>query len=133
MRYMLDTDICRYLIKGCSEQLLKNLIAHEACTICISSITYAELLFDAACVHSKTINAKIDAIIQKVDMVHFDEEAAAVYANIRCELEKNGTTIGNMDMLIAACALSSNAVLITNNEKHFTRIPNLHVENWTKD
>ncbi len=133
MRYMLDTDICSYLIKGCSKQLLKNLIAHEACTICISSITYAELLFYAARVHLKTINTKIDAIIQKVDMVHFDEEAAAVYANIRCELEKNGTTISNIDMLTAACALSSNAVLITNNEKHFMRIPNLHIENWTKD
>ena len=132
MLYMLDTDICSYLIKGCSEELLINLNRHNEDTICISSITYAELLFGATRINSKKIMMKIDAIVQKVDIIHFDDQAAFFYSKIRNELEQNGIPIGNMDILIAACALSSRAILITNNEKHFGRIPNLHMENWTE-
>lgn len=133
MLYMLDTDICSYLVKGSSELLLHHLNEHESDTICISSITYAELLFGAVRVNSKAIKAKIDTIVQKVDMVHFDEDAACTYANIRYMLEKGGTPIGNMDMLIAACAISANAILVTNNEKHFQYVANLNTENWTKE
>ena len=132
MLYMLDTDICSYLIKGCSEELLLNLNKHSNEAICISSITYAELLFGAIRVNSKKIKNKIDAIVQKIGIVHFDEQAASFYAKIRNILEENGTPIGNMDILIAACALSAGAVLITNNEKHFKHVPSLRMENWTK-
>ncbi len=132
MLYMLDTDICSYLIKGCSEELLLNLNKHSNDAICISSITYAELLFGAIRINSKKIKNKIDAIVQKIGIVHFDEQAACFYSKIRNALEKNGTPIGNMDILIAACALSAGAVLITNNEKHFKHVSNLKTENWTK-
>ena len=132
MLYMLDTDICSYLIKGSSETLLLNLNNHYNDTICISSVTYAELLFGAARVNSKKTKNKIDAITQKIDITPFDEQAAGFYAKIRSTIEKNGTPIGNMDILIASCALSARATLITNNEKHFKYVPNLHIENWTK-
>lgn len=132
MLYMLDTDICSYLIKGCSEELLLNLNNHSNDAICISSVTYAELLFGAIRINSKKIKNKIDAIVQKVGIVQFDEQAASFYAKIRNILEENGTPIGNMDILIAACALSSGAVLITNNEKHFKHVPSLRIENWIK-
>lgn len=132
MVYMLDTDVCSYLIKGCSEELLINLNEHTEDAICVSSITYAELLFGAIRINSKKIENKIDAIIQKIDIVHFDEQAACFYAKIRNNLEKNGTPIGNMDILIAACALSVHAILVTNNEKHFRYVPSLRIENWTK-
>lgn len=132
MLYMLDTDICSYLIKGCSEELLLNLNNHSNDAICISSVTYAELLFGAIRINSKKIKNKIDTIVQKVGIVQFDEQAASFYAKIRNILEENGTPIGNMDILIAACALSSGAVLITNNEKHFKHIPSLQIENWIK-
>lgn len=132
MLYMLDTDICSYLIKGCSEELLLNLNEHARDTICISSITYAELLFGATRINSKKIMQKIDAIVQKIDIINFDDRAAYFYAKIRNTLEKNGTPIGNMDILIASCALSVRAVLVTNNEKHFRYIQNLQIENWTR-
>ena len=132
MLYMLDTDICSYLIKGCSEELLLNLNKHSNDAICISSVTYAELLFGAIRINSKKIKNKIEAIVQKIGIVYFDEQAASFYAKIRNILEENGTPIGNMDILIAACALSAGAVLITNNEKHFKHVPSLRMENWTK-
>lgn len=135
MLYMLDTDICSYLVKGSSEVLLLNLNDHSNSkdTICISSVTYAELLFGATRVNSTKIKNKIDAIVQKVEIIDFDEQAARFYAKIRDLTEKNGAPIGNMDILIAACALSACAVLVTDNEKHFKCVPNLRVENWTKN
>ena len=132
MLYMLDTDICSYLVKGMYPQLLDNLNSHSKDKLTISSVTCAELLFGAERVNSKRIKDKIEAILQKVEVVEFDEKAAREYSNIRAVLERNGTVIGNMDMLIAACARASRAILITNNEKHFGYIPNLKIENWTK-
>jgi len=132
MLYMLDTDICSYLIKGISPQLLNNLNSHNKDKLAISSVTYAELLFGAERVNSIRIKDKIEAILQKVEVIEFDEEAAKEYSNIRTILERNGTVIGNMDMLIAACARASKAILVTNNEKHFGYVPKLKIENWTK-
>lgn len=132
MLYMLDTDICSYLIKGISPQLLDNLNSHSKDKLAISSVTYAELLFGAERVNSIKIKDKIEAILQKVEIIEFAEEAAREYSNIRAILERNGTVIGNMDMLIAACARASKAILVTNNEKHFGYVPKLKIENWTK-
>ncbi len=132
MLYMLDTDICSYLIKGIFPQLLDNLNSHSKDKLAISSVTYAELLFGAERVNSIRIKDKIEVILQKVEVIEFDEESAREYANIRAILERNGTIIGNMDMLIAACARASKAILVTNNEKHFGYIPKLKIENWTK-
>jgi len=132
MLYMLDTDICSYLIKGISPQLLDNLNSHSKDKLTISSVTCTELLFGAERVNSKKIKEKVEAILQKVEIIEFGEEAAREYSNIRATLERNGTAIGNMDMLIAACAKASKAILVTNNEKHFGYIPNLKIENWTK-
>lgn len=132
MHYILDTDICSYIIRESSSTLLKNLNDHNQDKISITSITYAELLFGAEKKGSKKIMDKIEAIISKVDMVFFDQNAALEYSKIRFELEKNGTSIGNMDMLIASCTLSEEAVLVTNNDKHFSNIKGLKIENWTK-
>ncbi len=132
MLYMLDTDICSYLIKGICPQLLDNLNSHDKDKLTISSVTCAELLFGAERVNSKKIKSKVEAIIQKVEIIEFGEEAAREYSNIRATLERNGTMIGNMDMLIASCARASKAILVTNKEKHFGYIPNLKIENWTK-
>lgn len=132
MLYLLDTDICSYLIRGESEKLLENLNCHSEDTIAVSSITFAELLFGANRVNSEKIRNKINAILQKVTVIDFDMEAATKYAEIRVDLEKSGTPIGNMDMLIAACALAAKGILVTNNEKHFGYIKKLKIENWTK-
>ena len=89
-------------------------------------------MYGASRISSKRIEDKIDAIVQKVEVIKFDEEAAVKYANIRNSIEKNGTPIGNMDIMKAACALALGATLVTNNEKHFKYVNSLKIENWTK-
>jgi tRNA(fMet)-specific endonuclease VapC len=112
--------------------LLKNLNKHHIDKISITSITYAELLFGAERKGTKRIKDKIEAIASNVSIISFDQNAAIEYSKLRWKLEKSGTPIGNMDMLIASCALSEEAILVTNNEKHFSNIKGLKIENWTK-
>jgi tRNA(fMet)-specific endonuclease VapC len=132
MHYILDTDICSYIIRENSSVLLKNLNIHHKDKISITSITYAELLFGAEKRNSKKIREKVEAITSKVNIISFDQNAAVEYSTMRLNLEQSGTPIGNMDMLIASCVLSEEAVLVTNNEKHFSNIMGLKIENWTK-
>lgn len=132
MHYILDTDICSYIIRESSPVLLKNLNDHNQDKISITSITYAELLFGAERKGSKRIMDKIEAIASNVSIISFDQNAAIEYSIMRLKLEQSGTPIGNMDMLIASCVLSEEAVLVTNNEKHFSNIKGLKIENWTK-
>jgi tRNA(fMet)-specific endonuclease VapC len=131
MHYILDTDICSYLIKGNSPALLDNLEHHYDDKISITAITYTELLFGAEKKGSQKIKDKIEAIASKVNIIAFEENAAIEYSKMRVELEKNGIPTGNMDMLIASCVLAEDAILVTNNTKHFSRIKGLKTENWT--
>lgn len=132
MLYILDTDICSYIIRGDHFMLLDNLKNHADENIAVTSITVAELLFGAKKISSQKILKKIDAIFKRVTIIDFDENSAVFYSDIRNKLEKAGTPIGNMDILIASCALSKKATLVTNNEKHFSYIEGLNIENWTK-
>lgn len=132
MLYILDTDICSYIIRGDNLMLLDNLKNHADENIAVTSITVAELLFGAKKISSQKILKKIDAILKRVTIIDFDENSAVFYSDIRNKLEKAGTPIGNMDILIASCALSKKAILVTNNEKHFSYIEGLKIENWTK-
>jgi tRNA(fMet)-specific endonuclease VapC len=70
--------------------------------------------------------------IAPLEILPYNDEAAHYYGPLRAHLEKQGTPIGSLDMLIAAHALSINCTLVTNNEKEFTRIPNLKINNWVK-
>ncbi len=127
MKYMLDTNICSYIIKGLikKEKLInKNII--------LSSIVVSELLYGAKKKNSKKLFLIVDTFVNSFDVLDFDIKAAKEYAKIRVELENNGLIIGAYDMQIAAHAKSINAVLVTNNEKEFKRINNLKIENWIK-
>jgi tRNA(fMet)-specific endonuclease VapC len=128
--YILDTDICSYIMLNSSDTLLKNLELHKDDSIHITSITYAELLYGAFRKDSKKIQNKISHLLNKVKIIDFDERAAIEYAKIRTKLEKDGIPIGGMDILIAACAISNKFVLVTNNLKHFSRIDHLQIQNW---
>lgn len=126
--YMLDTDICSYVIKGTYPALNAKIKANKN-RICMSSITLAELLFGA----KKKINPVDDfnrIFQQLVEVIPWGEEAAKRYAEIRDALECSGTPIGNMDMLIAAVAAAHGLCLVTNNSAHFSRVPGLKSENW---
>jgi tRNA(fMet)-specific endonuclease VapC len=128
--YLLDTDISSYLIRENDKSMAEKFVSHKKDHICISSVTYAELRFGALNKNSEKLNSRIRHLISLVHIVEFGKDAAEEYAKIRLFLEKNGTPIGNMDMLIASCALALGATMVTNNQKHFSLIPGLPLENW---
>lgn len=136
MLYFLDTDICSYLIKDKPKDLLTILQTKISAghSICISAVTYAELRFGAErSAHPKKYHTLIDALIERLHQVlPWDQEAADQFAKINGHLYKKGTPIGNNDAMIAAHAITAEAVLVTNNKKHFSRVKELTMENWVK-
>lgn len=127
--YMLDTDICSYVIKG-TNPALNAKVKENKNRICISSITLAELLFGTKKKKSTRLMTSIEFFQQLVEIIPWGDETAGRYAEIRDALEYSGTPIGNMDMLIAAAAAAHGLCLVTNNSAHFSRVPGLKSENW---
>lgn len=129
--YMLDTNIIIYAIKNNPTSVIKELEKHEYSQICLSSITYAELVYGVE--KSISVNKNwlaLSLMLSNMHILEFDNLAAEEYGKIRAELEKKGNIIGPMDMLIAAHALSKNCTLVTNNAKEFKRVTNLKIVNW---
>ncbi len=132
MNLLLDTNICIYLIKRKPPSVLKRFEALPAGTVAISSITVAELEFGVQ--KSQYISQNQQALEQfllPLVVLDFDHEAARAYGKIRAWLESRGKTIGALDMLIAAHALSAGLPLATNNVREFSMVPGLKVLNWT--
>ena len=130
MKYLLDTNICIYLINERPKKVLAHFKRHSLEDIGISSITASELAFGVAKSASSKNSAALEAFLLPLNVVDYDAGAAMIYGDIRATLEKQGKTIGPLDMLIAATALSRQLILVTNNEKEFRRISKLKVENW---
>ena len=131
MKLMFDTNICIYIIKLQPANVLKRFLEYQAGDIGISSITLSELRYGVAKSQHIEKNAKaLDEFIIPLEVVPYDEEAALAYGIIRANLEKAGTPIGSMDMLIAAHAVSLGTTLVTNNTREFTRIPALTIIDW---
>ena len=131
MRYMLDTNICIFIIKHKPEKVLAELLKHEPEEICISSVTYAELMHGVE--KSKAVErnrAVLTQLLSNIEILDFDTKAAEEYGCIRATLEKKGTPIGPLDMMIAGHARSLDYILVTNNTKEFNRIENLKLEDW---
>lgn len=133
MLYMLDTNICGYIIREKPEHIKERFktieLKHE---ITLSSIVVSELLYGAKKKGSTKLTKIVNAFIDSFTIHDFDEMAAIEYANIRDELEKQGKIIGSNDLFIAAHAASLKATLVTNNLKEFTRIKHLPLENWVE-
>lgn len=131
MIWLLDTNICIYLIKQKPRSVLDRLRTMDIAAIAISSITLAELEYGVAKSSRPETNAEaLAAFLAPLTVEPFEDVAAAAYGDVRAELERAGTPIGSLDMLIAAHALSLDAILVTNNEREFRRIKHLNVENW---
>ena len=141
MKYMLDTNICSYIIKKRPVSVLNKLKKTPIESCCISSITLAELRYWVGKnkrLHQQSNNAGkpnvnedvIDQFVSHLSIVKFDSLAADAYGDIRAELEQTGKLIGSEDLFIAAHALSINSILVTNNTKEFERVTNLTIENW---
>ena len=132
MKLLLDTNICIYIIKQQPAAVLQRFLEYEVGDIGISSITLAELRYGVAKSSHQEKNAKaLDEFIITLEIVPFDEAAAHLYGEIRAALERAGTPIGAMDLLIAAHALALEIPLVTNNTREFVRIPELTIINWT--
>ncbi len=135
MRYLLDTNICVYLInrKPQYEAVLRHMDGLAYNDILISAITIAELRYGVANSTKPEQNReKFESFIERFDIVDFDDAAAAAYGRIRTELKNAGTPIGPLDTLIAAHAASLKCTLVTNNVREFERVPGLKIENWTQ-
>ncbi len=132
MEYLLDTNICIYIIKKKPVNVFEKFKTLEIGSIGISSITLAELRYGI--MKSSDIeknSVALERFITPLDIIDFDTNAAIEYGKIRADLEKKGTPIGPLDMLIASHAKSLDLTLITNNEREFNRISELKIENWT--
>lgn len=130
--YMLDTNICIYVINERDEALGERFEGHAA-EICISSITCAELCYGVANSGRVEENSRVlDGFLHDLEILPFGVDAAGHYGEIRHVLRKRGRPIGANDLLIAAHARSLDAVLVTNDEEEFGRVPDLQVENWSR-
>lgn len=133
MRYMLDTNICIYAIKHKPEQVFMRLQEHDPIDICISSVTYAELVHGVE--KSKAIEKNrvaLALLLANIEIMNFDSLAAESYGKIRADLEKAGTPIGSLDMMIAGHAKALGYTVVTNNTKEFKRVKGLKLENWSE-
>lgn len=129
--YMLDTNICIYAIKRKPEQVFSRIKENLENGLCISAITLAELEHGIAkSDYPQTNRASLTKFLAILNVLPFDEPAAREYGKICASLQKRGTTIGTMDMLIAGHARSRDYTLITNNVKEFERVTGLKIENW---
>lgn len=132
MKLLLDTNICIYIIKQQPATVLNHFLEYQIGDIGISSITLSELRYGVAKSAHREKNAKaLDEFVIPLEVVSYDESAAHAYGSIRATLEKAGTPIGSMDMLIAAHAVSLGIPLITNNTREFQRVPSLKIIDWT--
>lgn len=131
MTYMLDTNMCIYAIKNKPEQVLCKIKKAYASGLCISAVTLAELEYGAAKSQNPEKNrAAILRLLSLFEVLPFDDFAAVEYGKIRAYLEKKGTPIGPLDMLIAAHARAVGLTVVTNNVREFERVPGLTIENW---
>ena len=130
---MLDTNICIYIIKQKPQKVIDRFRQAKVSEIGVSSITLSELEYGVI----KSLNPEqnklaLTQFVAPIEIPAYDDAAAQHYGKVRAYLERQGTPIGSLDTLIAAHALSLNAVLITNNEKEFKRVSKLQIENWAK-
>lgn len=131
MKYLLDTDICIFIIRRRPESVFAKLREQSAGAVGISAITHSELCHGALKSRKPEANlAALEEFVAPLEIVPFDSEVSLFYAKVRGALEGQGQPIGPLDTLIAAHGLSRDLIVVTNNTKEFERVHGLRVENW---
>jgi len=128
--YMLDTNICIYVINSRPAIVLERFRLERLGDIVISSVTAAELTFGVAKSGSVRNRQALEMFLSTLEILPFDESAIWHYGDLRTDLERRGQPIGTLDTMIAAHALTTNTILVTNNTREFERVPGLRLENW---
>ena len=127
---LLDTNTCIYIINNRPPNVLERFRKYKAGEVGISSIAASELAYGVAKSGSVKNRTALEMFLAPMQILPFDSQCLWFYADLRASLEKQGLSIGPMDSLIAAQALSIDGTLVTNNIKEFMRVPKLKLENW---
>ena len=131
-RYMLDTDICSYIMRRSPDAVIKRLAKVPVSDVCISVISKSELMFGVEISPKRRQDeAALASFLRHVEVLDFPDEASLHYAKIRAELKARGTMIGANDLFIAAHARSLGLTLVTNNIREFKQVRGLSIDNWT--
>ncbi len=134
MKYLIDTNICIYIMNNHPHEVFERFRNTGVGAIGISSITVSELYYGAYKSSRIKQNIKrVEEFLYPFEILPYDESASREYGKIRSYLEKKGQIVGPLDMLIAAHAISRNLAVITNNINEYKRIKTLQVENWVKE
>jgi tRNA(fMet)-specific endonuclease VapC len=132
LRYMLDTDICSYVMKRSHDSLLRRLQRVPVSDVCVSVVTKSELLYGVeVSPRRQQDEAALNAFLNYVEVLDFPDTASSHYAQIRAQLKKSGKMIGANDLFIAAHARSLGLTLVTHNSQEFRRVNRLTIEDWT--
>jgi len=130
MRFLLDTNIVSDLIRNPHGRVSAWIRTVGEAAVCTSVIVVAELRYGVRKKGSSRLSTQLEAILGALEICHFDAPADIIYGIVRVQLEKQGTPIGGNDLLIAAHALALNCTLVTNNEREFSRVEGLELQNW---
>lgn len=131
--WMLDTNICIYVINARPPGVLARFRQQRLGDIGISSVTAAELAFGVVKSGSARNREALEMFLAPLEVLAFDADGIWHYAKVRADLERRGEPIGALGTMIAAHAMASNAILVTNNTREFARVPGLRLENWAKE
>jgi tRNA(fMet)-specific endonuclease VapC len=132
LRYMLDTDICSYVMKRSNDALLRRLQKVPVGDVCVSVITKSELLYGVeVSPRQQQDETALNAFLSYVEVLDFPDNASSHYAQIRAHVKNLGTMIGGNDLFIAAHARSLGLALVTHNTREFGRVPRLALQDWT--
>jgi len=132
LRYMLDRDICSYVMKRSHDVLLRRLQKVPVSDVCVSVITKSELLYGVeVSPRRQQDEAALNAFLNYVEVLNFPDNASSHYAQIRAQLKKSGKMTGANDLFIAAHARSLRLTLVTHNTQEFRRVHRLAIEDWT--
>ncbi len=133
MKYLIDTDICIYIMNERPSDVIDKFKPFSVGDIGISTITVSELQYGVEkSMRQKQNQLRLDEFLAPFAILSYNEPAARIYGYVRFQLEKLGQSIGHLDLLIAAHALSQNLIIVTNIDKKFAHIDGLEIENWTK-
>ena len=127
---LLDTNICIYVINNKPPEVFSRFRQFALGEIGISSVVAAELAFGAAKSASARNRQALEVFFAPLEILPFDEAAVWAYGDLRADLERRGESIGSLDTMIAAHALSLNALLVTNNTREFAKVKGLRLDNW---
>ncbi len=128
---LLDTNICIYIINAKPPEVLAHFHQYHLGQVGLCSVVAAELAYGVAKSGSLRNRQALEMFLAPLEIMPFGDAAVWAYGDLRADLERRGQPIGSLDTMIAAHALSMNAVLVTNNTREFSRVTGLQLQNWT--